>query len=146
MQAPMSPRNIALAQILTYSGTLPLIIAIILAYLHIESFDVLFVVRCYVATIIAFICGMHWSIFMFFSARCKVNMLITSNIVTLMAWLTLIMPDIKFALVMQSICMLYMLLVDYRLKRAAVIPLWFYALRHNATAIVIFCIFMLEFL
>lgn len=141
----LSQRHITTAQCLTYLGTVPFILCVLAQYLKFELVDPLTVVRFYAAVITAFISGSHWALFLSFSNRCHGNLLISSNVITLFAWAALLMPDPKNALVIFSLCLLYLLVLDYRLKQAQVIPTWYYVLRHNATAIVVFCLVMLEF-
>jgi hypothetical protein len=140
----MSPRHIFMTQALTYAGTFPLIIAVFVAYAKIPGMDPLFMVRSYAAVVIAFLSGIHWAAFLFFSSKCPRNLLITSNATALFCWASLLFPDQKLSLALQSLCFLYLLVLDFKLKQAKVLPVWFYALRHNATAIVIMCLMMLE--
>lgn len=145
MQPSLTPRNTFLAQALTYGGTLPFIAATLCHYINWPEIDILFFLRCYSGIIIAFLCGIHWAIFLFFSGRCHRNLLITSNFIALMAWASVVLPLVKHGLVLQSLCFLYMLVLDFRMKEAGIIATWFYNLRHNATAIVVFCLCMLAF-
>lgn len=140
----MPPRHIFLAQALAYAGTLPLVAAVIAAYFKVDAIDPLVVVRMYTAVIIAFLSGIHWACYIFFSNKCPRNLLITSNVSTLFAWASLMFVDVKWALVLQSLCFLYLLVLDYKLREAKILPPWFYALRNNATAIVVICLMMLE--
>jgi len=140
----LSSRNAFIAQALTYGGVLPLVFAIMAQYLKLPGIDALTLSRSYAALIISFICGTHWGMFVFHSNKCPHNLLITSTFTAMAGWASVLLPDAKIALVMQSLCFLYLMVLDYRMKRSGLIPTWYYALRHNATAIVIFCIFMLE--
>lgn len=144
MQQTMPPRHVFQAHALTYAGTLPLVAGVIAAYLKVGAIDPLTLVRIYAAIIIAFLSGIHWSCYIFFSSKCPRNLLVTSSAITLLAWSSLMFPQVKLALVLQSLCFLYLLVLDYKLKEAKILPAWFYALRNNATAIVVVCLMMLE--
>ena len=139
----LSPRNTLLAQILTYGGTLPLVLAIIAHYMKLDV-DALGLASLYCAFIISFVSGTHWGMFLFHSNKCPHNLFITSIFTALAGWASVLLPDVKTGLVMQSLCFLYLMVLDYRMKRSGLAPTWYYALRHNATAIMIFSIVMLE--
>ena len=140
----LSPRNLFLAQIFSYIGTLPLVAAVCGTYLHFHLIDPMESARLYSAIIIAFLSGTHWSCYIFFSNKCPRNLLVTSTACMLIAWSSLMYEQVKLALVMQSLCFLYLLVLDYKLKEAKILPDWFYALRNNVTAIVVVCLMMLE--
>lgn len=143
MQTP-SPERIFLAQSLTYAGTLPLIAAVFAAYLNLEGVDALNMARFYAAVIVAFLGGLHWAHYLFQGSKCPRNLLATSSATACLAWSSLMLPAVKLALALQSLCFIYLLVLDYRLKEAKSLPPWFYALRSNATAIVVVCLMMLE--
>lgn len=140
---PLSPRNTFLAQLLAYGGVMPLVAAIFAQYMKLDM-DALGLARSYAAVIISFLCGTHWGLFIGHSNKVPHNLFITSTFAAVAGWISLLLPEIKTALVMQSLCFLYLMVLDYRMKRSGLLPAWYYALRHNATAIVIFSIFMLE--
>ncbi len=132
------PLNHRTAQLLTYAGTLPLVIAAIeLAVGRLSSSDALWVVSSYSAIIISFLAGIHWACHLFFAARCPRNLLLTSNAVALLAWLSLLVHHPLWALLLQNLCFLYLLTLDYKLHAADILPTWFYTLRRNATVIVV---------
>jgi Protein of unknown function (DUF3429) len=133
----MKPRHISTANALTYAGTLPLVSAalgVLLAQVAVS--DAVFIATTYSAIIIAFLAGMHWACYVFFAQRCPRNLLLTSNAAALLAWLSLLAPPPLWALLMQNLCFLYLLTLDYKLHAAGVLPTWFYTLRRNATVIV----------
>lgn len=126
------------AQLLTYAGTLPLVIAAVeLVFGRLPSSDVFWVVSTYSAIIISFLAGIHWACYLFFAQRCPRNLLFTSNIVALLAWLSLLVHQQPWQLLLQILCFFYLLTLDYKLEKAALLPKWFYTLRRNATVIVV---------
>jgi len=141
----MTPRNILLAQILTYSGTLPLVFCAGAAACGIQGINPGWLALTYGAIIISFLSGIHWAVYMFFSDRCPCNLLLTSNITALLALLTLLLEKGRIAYILQSLCFLYLLTLDLKLYNAAILPHWFYSLRRNATAIVILSLSILMF-
>jgi len=140
------PLNHRTAQLLTYAGTLPLVIAAVgLAVGQLPSSDVLWMASTYSAIIISFLAGIHWACHLFFSDRCPRNLLLTSNTIALLAWLSLLVPQHQpWQVLLQILCFLYLLILDYKLSVAGILPPWFYSLRLNATMIVVLalCILM----
>ena len=53
----MKQRQITLAKILTYSGTLPLIASVLSIYFPLAGFDSALIATSYAAIIISFLCG-----------------------------------------------------------------------------------------
>jgi len=133
----MKKRQITLAKILTYSGTLPFITSAATQYFTLDGWDSALIAKTYSAIIIAFLCGIHWAAYLFFAEKCPRNLLITSNVTALLAWASLLLVHQPVALLLQSLCFLYMLTLDLKLRDAGILPEWFYSLRRNATAIVV---------
>jgi len=132
------------AKILTYSGTLPLIICVVSIYLPITGFDSAFIAACYSAIIISFLCGIHWAAHLFFAEKCSSNLLISSNVVALVAWGSILIKPSLIAMLLQIVCFLYLLISDRKLRDLAILPTWFYHLRRNATVIVVVCLVALS--
>jgi hypothetical protein len=136
----MNRRNIILAKLLTYSGTLPLIGCAAAMLMPIGAIDAGFLARTYSAVIISFLCGIHWAAYLFFSEKCPRNLLVTSNIIALIAWLSLITAPQGISLLLPPFCFLYLLMLDMKLRDCGILPEWFYHLRRNATIIVVLCL------
>jgi hypothetical protein len=139
----MNKNQITLAKTLTYSGTLPLIASVIARYLPLAELNSTLIAETYSAIIISFLCGIHWAIYLFFAEKCPRNLLITSNMVALLAWASLLVRDQSIALLLQALCFLYLLTLDLKLRDAGIVSQWFYQLRRNATVIVVLCLVML---
>jgi SAM-dependent methyltransferase len=91
----------------------------------------------YSAIIIAFLAGIHWACFLFFANTCPRPLLLTSNLVALLAWLGLLAPQAPWSMLLHILCFLYLLVLDHRLQQAGILPAWFYRLRCRATSIVV---------
>ena len=128
---------IQLAKLLTYSGTLPLIACVVLLIAPMPGFDSHLIAKTYSAIIISFLCGIHWAVHLFFAEKCPRNLLITSNSVALLAWISLLAKQNEIALLMQIVYFLYLFTLDFKLQKAGILPEWFYELRRNATGIVV---------
>ncbi len=136
----MKTRDRQLAGILTYSGTLPLAGCVALIFAPLAGVDGKLVAIAYAAVILSFLCGIHWAVFLFFSEKCPNNLLMTSNVVALLAWASLLVTHHEWALAFQGLCFLALFALDFKLHKAGVLPEWFYHLRRNATVIVVLCL------
>lgn len=139
----MTQSRILLAKILTYSGTIPFVIATIIQFFPVRELESLLIAQTYSAIIISFLCGIHWAIYLFFFDKCPRNLFITSNIVALLAWSSLLISPPVIGILLQSLCFLYLLVLDLGLRNAGALPEWFYLLRRNATIIVVLCLLIL---
>ena len=136
----MTPDAIRLATRLTYSGTLPLVAAALSPWLPLHAVEATRFALTYGAIILSFLAGIHWAVYVFFAERCPRNLLLTSNGVALIGWASLGVHPFPDALALQAISFLYLLVLDVKLHRAGLLPLWFFHIRRNATAIVVACL------
>jgi hypothetical protein len=144
-QNSMPPRAILLAKILTYSGTLPLIATVVSLYFPTTDHYSVKIAVTYSAIIMSFLCGIHWATYLFFAEKCPRHLLLSSNIVALLAWASVLWEAMMLAylptvLLLHCICFFYLLILDLKLRDAGVLPVWFYAVRRNATLIVFVCL------
>ena len=127
-----------LAQVLTYAGTLPLIGCALVAWTRSPpGVDTAVISIAYGAVIASFISGIHWAASLFFSARCGSLPLIVSNVIALLAWISLLLGNPLWGCLLLALCFVSLLMLDHRLHAQAVLPTWFYRLRRNATVIVV---------
>lgn len=130
------------ASILTYAGTLPFIILTLLSLFGIERIVFLPVdlaLFLYAPIILSFIAGIHWGIYMH-NKDIKLNLFITSNIVALIAWFALLLPNIFLSIGVYILCFLVLIAVDAHLNKQYYLYKWFYRLRLHATLIVVLCL------
>lgn len=136
----MKQDHIKLAKILTYSGTLPLIVSVLLTQFPLSVIDARGIASAYSVIIISFLCGIHWAVYLFFAEKCPSNLLLISNAVTLLACSSLLIEQQSISKALQVLCFLYLLTLDLKLHIAEILPEWFYSLRRNATIIVVLCL------
>jgi hypothetical protein len=136
----MQQSAITLAKILTYSGTLPLVASVAISLFPVAGVDSRFIAISYSAIIISFLCGIHWAAALFFSNKCPHYLLVTSNMITLLAWGTVLLAAPPIAALVHIACFLSLLTLDVKLRSAGILPEWFFTLRRNATMIVILCL------
>ena len=139
----MKQLDIILANTLTYSGTLPLICSAVILYFPVAGLDGAFIGSTYSAVIISFLCGIHWAAYLFFADRCPRYLLLSSNAVALLAWVSLLATNQLITTVLQVFCFLYLFALDSKLRNAGILAEWFYRLRRNATSIVVLCLLVI---
>lgn len=129
-----------LAKWLTYLGAIPFMVAAISvcfghAVYHMSSLSV-----TYGAVILSFISGIHWGLFLTHAQRAPINLLVSSNITALLAWLSLLLvvPFTQYLILMFSFIGVW--LVDRQLVKHGLIETWFYQLRTRITVIVSGCL------
>lgn len=140
-----SAPNPRLAQVLTYAGTLPLIGCALMAWTRTPpGVDAAAVGIAYGAVIASFISGIHWAASLFFHPRCGQLPLIVSNVIALLAWVSVLLGNVWGCLLL-ALCFVSLLALDRRLHAQAVLPTWFYRLRRSATVIVVSMLLLLAF-
>ena len=92
--------------------------------------------------IISFICGIHWATCLFFPDRKLGNLLLQTNFITLLAWLSIFLGQHKLSLSLQCFCFIYLLVLDGYLYRQGVFPPWYFNLRLRISALVIALLIM----
>jgi len=119
---------------LTYAGILPPWIALGLE--QVGSFYWLnLAVLTYGVVIASFICGMHWSTFMYKTAPAAAHLLLTSNAGALVAWMLVPVSILSMPLALVGVVgvLALLLAIDRQLLAAGAIEPWFWTLRRNAT-------------
>jgi hypothetical protein len=138
----MNEQNILIARVLTYAGILPFLLLGMAIALHISGLNYSLALFLYGAVIISFLCGMHWAVFLFFSQNCSRNLLLHSNSITLIGWLSVLVAIPQVTFLLQILSFLYVLILDLELYRNKVIPSWFFDLRLKATCSVVLLLFI----
>ena len=133
----MTQTAIIRTKVLTLSGALPFLGALALVFFPILPLNAAHLASTYAALIIAFVAGTQWGLFLTFSQRSPIDLMIHSNIVTLIAWMGLLFSPVVLALALQGLCFLYLLYLDRRLLLSGIIPQWYFSLRRLVTAIVV---------
>jgi len=136
----MNPNPTRTARILTLSGILPFAIGAAGQWLAPELAPWPVWTLGYGAVIAAFIAGIHWAVHLFFAARAPLNLLVSSNVLALAAWLALLLPAGPAPFLLLVAVFAALLAVDRALQRAELIPAWFYRLRIEASSAVVLCL------
>ncbi len=128
------------ACLLTYLGILPFLICTITIFSGFYQEKTVFILRAYAAVIVSFISGIHWSIGMKDSQHSTVWLLMTSNIISLLAWGSLLIHQVMSALIMLTLLLVLLLVIDNKLYGMRQIEFWFIKLRRQATFFVVLCL------
>lgn len=107
--------------LVTYAGALPFIACAMMLYSGIETLEGVGSVSNMSAVlaliIISFIAGIHLGTYIFYRTQTPKPLFIISNIIAAAAWLSLLLADIKVAFSVLIFAFVYLLAVDYLLKR-----------------------------
>lgn len=132
-----------LVRLLTLAGALPLWLCLAGVVAAPALLDWHHLALSYAAIILSFLCGMQWAVAWQPVPASRVNLLITSNAVTLLGWLSLALPQPRAAYVLLALCYLLVLQLDRRVVGAASMPAWFLRTRMYATALVVLALGLL---
>ena len=143
-------RHNSLYGILAYAGALPFVACALLLAMDIAPIDAMgrwaSVAAGYGLAIAAFMAGVHWGIYLQQATRAPVNLLLTSNAVTVIVWLTFVLAPVTISLAVTAIAFIALLLVDYRLAGAELISASYLQLRRNVTLLVLSCLLLMVLL
>ena len=107
--------------LVTYAGALPFIACVIMLYSGIHTLEgygsVSNISAVLALIIVSFIAGLHLGTYLFYRTQTPKPLFIISNLIAICAWISLLVANIKFALAILIFAFLYLLLVDYLLKR-----------------------------
>ena len=126
---------------LAYLGTIPFIVGAILISLGHPSFfvinDPVSFVSSYGLIIVVFMSGIHWGQYISVEVSHLINLLISSNIITLLTWFAYLFASVQVALISYCLSFFVLLLIDAKLKSVAVITANYFRTRLIVTTIVI---------
>ena len=121
---------------LTFLGIIPFLFLLTLSFYYSERTDYISnLFHAYSAVIISFIAGTHWGICLQSKDRNN-SVLLESNLITLIAWLSLFYLVQITELIMIG-CLLYLLKVEFRLQKNGLIDEMYFNQRVLATFAVI---------
>ncbi len=138
MSAPMidSKQYAALA----YAGTLPFIACAVLPWIGMPVVagigSCAYIAATYGVAIVSFMAGIHWGTFLYQADSLPVNLLLTSNAITVAVWLAFILTPVAASLAVTAVAFLLLLAVDFRLARAGLLTADYLQIRRNVTLIV----------
>lgn len=138
-----------LKTLLAYMGTLPFVAGAVLISLGIEQLffinDMTAMVNSYGLIIVVFMSGIHWGNYISDNKCNSINLLLTSNVITLISWFAFLFTPAEGALIIYCIAFLTLLYIDSRLLLLKVITHHYYKLRFSITSIVIISLLWILF-
>lgn len=135
----MNAQHITQAKLLTRLGALPFVASVGIELLGWHDLHIAYFVIAYGAVIVSFLAGIHWGLFLLRNGQLHLNLLLSSNVLALFAWASLLIPPVEIQLLVQMLCFVVLLWIDKQLSTDMAIEPWFYALRKQITAVVLLC-------
>lgn len=126
-----------LAKILTFSGALPFAGAVLAQLQGMANYHSDYLALTYGAVIISFLAGIHWGLFLTHAQYTRVNLLVSSNLLALIAWASLFFLITVTQSLVQIVCFIALWFIDRRLYAEGVIEGWYYQLRTQITSVVV---------
>jgi len=120
MECSMLTKN-NLYILVTYAGALPFIACAMMLYSGIDTLEgfgsVSNISAVFALIIVSFIAGLHLGTYLFYRTQTPKPLFIISNIIAAIAWISLLVANVKIAIAILIFAFIYLLLVDYLLKR-----------------------------
>ena len=136
----MNKKN--LAYILICLGSIPFIFFAFLRILSYEKFfhlDVNYILAIYSLSIISFICGSHWGIFLT-NNTLKINLFFLSNFLTISSFVGILFLMINYFFLLQILILIILLLIDFYIYRQSITQKNYLYFRILITTLVIGCL------
>lgn len=125
--------------LVTYAGALPFVACAVMLYSGINEVSLLGSVEKIVAVcgliLISFVAGIHLGIYLLYNTKTHKSLLLISNILAVIAWLTIMFAPIHISISTLTGVFGYLLLVDYLLKKENLISLNYFTTRLIVTFI-----------
>lgn len=129
-----------LPAILAGLGALPFLVSSLLLTLGVYDLPLLGstaeILRSYSLAIAVFMCGIHWGQYLQDTQARSLNLLMTSNVLTLILWFGFLVTSFAVYFVIVIAVFLALLWVDYRLHKAGRITARYFKMRLAVTAVV----------
>lgn len=142
----MQRDQIIWAKALTLLGAIPFVAAVLAQIAGMAHYHTAYLSLTYGAIIISFLSGIHWGLYITHAKAKRINLLVSSNILALLAWLSLLLLVPVTQYLIQITCFMSLLLIDRQLAADGAIEAWFYQLRLQISSLVIICLLLLVWL
>lgn len=127
--------------VLAYAGTLPFIACAILPWIGMPVVagigSCAYIAAAYGVAIVSFMAGIHWGTFLYQADSLPVNLLLTSNAITVAVWLAFILTPVAVSIAVIAAALVLLLAVDFRLARVGLLTPDYLRTRRNVTLIVL---------
>jgi len=136
----MNKKN--LPYLLIFLGSIPFIFFSFLRMLSYEEFfhlDINYILSIYSLSIISFICGSHWGIFLT-NNNLKINLFLLSNLITISSFFGILFLKVNYFFLLQILILILLLLIDFYIFRQNIIQKKYIYSRILITVIVVGCL------
>ncbi len=134
---------------LAYFGATPFLLGAVMISLGYRQIlfvgDLVFFVNSYGLVIVVFMSGIHWGHYLSYKKTHSINLLLTSNFITLIAWFAFLLTSTIFAILTYCISFSLLLLIDAKLVSCNVISKHYFRIRCIVTCIVIMSLLLTMF-
>ena len=134
-----------LPYILIYLGSIPFVFFSFLRIVSLEDFfylDINYILSIYSLSIISFICGSHWGIFLT-NNTLKINLFIFSNLLTILSFSGILFLKIDYFFLLQVLILVALLVIDLYIHRQNITLKKYINSRIFITIIVVGCLITL---
>ena len=136
----MNKKN--LPYILIFLGSIPFVFFSFLRIISLEEFfyiDINYILSIYSLSIISFICGSHWGLFLK-NNTLKINLFFLSNFLTILSFFGILFLKVNYFFLLQILILIILLLVDFYIYRQNVTQLKYIYSRMIITILVVICL------
>jgi len=136
----MTKKN--LPYILIFLGSIPFVFFSFLRIISLEEFlylDIDYILSIYSLSIISFICGSHWGLFLTKNSL-KINLFFLSNLLTISSFLGILFLKMNYFFLLQILIFIILLLIDFYIYRQNITQLKYIYSRVIITILVVLCL------
>lgn len=136
----MNKKN--LPYILIFLGSIPFVFFSFLSIISLEEFfyiDINYILSIYSLSIISFICGSHWGLFLK-NNTLKINLFFLSNFLTILSFFGILFLKVNYFFLLQILILIILLLTDFYIYRQNVTQLKYIYSRMIITILVVICL------
>ena len=136
----MNKKN--LPYILIFLGSIPFVFFSFLRIISLEEFfylDINYILSIYSLSIISFICGSHWGLFLT-NNTLKINLFFLSNFLTISSFFGILFLKVNYFFLLQILILIILLLIDFYIYRQNITQLKYIYSRIIITTLVVICL------
>ena len=136
----MNKKN--LPYILIFLGSIPFVFFSFLRIMSLEEFfylDINYILSIYSLSIISFICGSHWGLFLT-NNTLKINLFFLSNLLTISSFFGILFLKMNYFFLLQILILIILLLIDFYIYRQNITQLKYIYSRIIITILVVLCL------
>ena len=131
---------------LAYLGVIPFLLASLMISFGYSNFisltNLAYFLSSYSLVIVVFMAGIHWGQYISNEKARELSLLLTSNIITLIAWFAFLLASTIFALITYCLLFSILLAIDSKLAARRIISIHYFRTRLVVTCVVIFSLFL----